>query len=74
MNEAGERQKKATGWQTLNGKTYYYISGRKATGVRTIGGKLYYFHADGVQQTQTRWLNLSGNRRYYMKDGVLQTG
>lgn len=74
VNEAGERQKKATGWQTLNRKTYYYISGRKATGVRTIGGKLYYFHADGVQQTQTRWLNLSGNRRYYMKDGVLQTG
>lgn len=74
VNEAGERQKKATGWQTLNGKTYYYINGRKATGIRIIGGKRYYFHANGVQQTQTRWLSLSGNRKYYMENGVLQTG
>ena len=38
------------GWQTENGKTYYYdLSGGKVTGLKSIDGKLYYFDDNGVK-------------------------
>ncbi|MDD3429712.1 MAG: GH25 family lysozyme [Oscillospiraceae bacterium] len=41
---------KYTGWQTFNGKTYYYDKfGNKVTGWQVINGVNYYFDADGVR-------------------------
>ncbi len=38
------------GWQTVNGKTYYYdTQGVKVTGLKQIDGKLYYFDDSGVK-------------------------
>ena len=38
------------GWQTENGKTYYYdLNGNKVTGLKSIDGKLYYFDDSGVK-------------------------
>ena len=38
------------GWQTENGKSYYYdINGNKVTGLKSIDGKLYYFDDNGVK-------------------------
>lgn len=37
------------GWQTVDGKQYYYDSfGRMATGLKNIDGKLYYFNQSGI--------------------------
>lgn len=41
-----------TGWQTINGKTYYYNSNHQpVTGTQTIGGVQYTFGADGALAT-----------------------
>ena len=38
------------GWQTENGKTYYYdTQGLKVTGLKQIDGKLYFFDDNGVK-------------------------
>ena len=38
------------GWQTENGKTFYYdLNGNKVTGLKSIDGKLYYFDDSGVK-------------------------
>jgi len=38
------------GWQTLNGKTYYYDkNGKYVTGTQTIQGITYFFSSDGVR-------------------------
>lgn len=42
-------QYKYTGWQTLNGKTYYYDkNGNAVTGDQVIGGVKYSFGSDGA--------------------------
>ena len=41
-----------TGWQTINGKTYYYDkTGKVVTGTQIIQGVTYNFGADGAIQT-----------------------
>ena len=46
---AGEQP--LTGWQVIEGNTYYYDeSGQAVTGWQTIDGKMYYFDSDGVMQ------------------------
>jgi uncharacterized protein YjdB len=40
------------GWETVNGKKYYWKDGRKVTGWQTISGACYYFDpSTGVMQT-----------------------
>jgi GH25 family lysozyme M1 (1,4-beta-N-acetylmuramidase) len=40
---------KYTGWQTMDGKTYYYDKyGNKVTGSQVINGAKYYFGSDGA--------------------------
>jgi GH25 family lysozyme M1 (1,4-beta-N-acetylmuramidase) len=50
-----------SGWQTIDGKTYYYAqaTNEPVTGVQTIDGKLYYFGADGAQQDVTFGVDVS---------------
>ena len=39
----------ATGWKTINGKTYYFnASGKAVSGLNTIKGKQYIFSNDKV--------------------------
>ncbi len=41
-----------TGWQTINGKVYYFDkNGNKVTGWQTINGLTYYFDEDGVRSS-----------------------
>ena len=44
-----EKGKLATGWQQIDGKTYYFRKGKKekATGWLRISGKVYYFDKNG---------------------------
>lgn len=53
---------KYTGWQTLNGKVYYYNSDHKPlTGNQVIGGVMYTFASDGSlsQSSGTRGIDVS---------------
>lgn len=63
-----------TGFQTVNGKTYYIDSdGKKHTGWLTLNGKKYYFQKDGVQVKG--WLTLKGNKYYFTsKAGAMVKG
>ena len=62
-----------TGWQTVDGKTYYFDSkGRKTVGWLNDGGKDYYFDLNGVMRTG--WQKVSGKWYFLNKDGVMQTG
>ena len=47
-----EGQYAYTGWQTINGKTYFYDkSGKAVTGTQIIQGVTYNFGSDGAIQT-----------------------
>ena len=53
---------KYTGWQTIDGKLYYYKADHTAaTGDQVIGGVKYSFHSDGslVVSTQTYGIDVS---------------
>ena len=41
------------GWQTIDGKRYYYIGGSYITGWNNIGGIQYYFNESGVLSSKT---------------------
>ena len=60
-----------TGWQVIDGKTYYFDdSGNKVTGWQKIGRNTYYFDKDGVMQTG--WQVIDGNKFYLGDDGVMR--
>lgn len=63
-----------TGWQTINGKKYYYDSnGVPVTGTPVIDGKKYWFDSNGV--LKTGWLNLLNWKMYFdPKTGEAKTG
>ena len=67
--------KMKTGWQTVDGKTYYFrksgsTKGQMYEGKRTVAGKWYFFGPD--RKTGFIW---NGNALYYgAGDGVLRTG
>lgn len=62
-----------TGWETKDGKKYYYDSkGKKVVGWQTIATKKYYFDGNGVMQTGLKTIN---NQIYYLgNDGIMLTG
>lgn len=56
-------QTKKTGWQTIDGKKYYYNSkGIMLTGWQTISGSTYYFGDNGVMVTGIQTI---GSRKHY---------
>ena len=64
---------KATGFQTIGGKTYYFNrKGIMQTGWKTIGGKKYCFTGAGVMRTH--WQTLGGKTYYFDETGAMQTG
>lgn len=62
-----------TGWQTVNGRRYYYTEdGTPATGEYTVDGVTYLFAPNGAQQTG--WQTVGGVRRYFTAEGEALTG
>ena len=41
------------GWQTISGKTYYYVNGKPVTGWQIIGGLRHLFDSSGVKISKT---------------------
>ena len=62
------------GWQTENGKKYYYNSkGEKVKGWQTINNNnKYYFDNNGVMQTGLKQIN--GQTYYLGTDGIMKKG
>ena len=62
-----------TGWQTIDGYTYYFgEDGILRTGWQQVGSHTYYFGDDGIPVTG--WQEQNGKRFYLCKDGSLATG
>ncbi len=62
-----------TGWQTIDGSTYYYNSdGTVATGFMNIDGSKYYFNSNGVMVTGFK--KIGSSKYYFKKSGVMVTG
>ena len=74
-NNKGQMQ---YGWQTINGKTYYFNvwTGDMAKNESKIGDYWYYFGNDGVMRTGFVTLTDTGKTRvvYYNTQGQLQYG
>lgn len=55
---------KKTGWETKNGKTYYYSNGKKVTNkLMKINNKWYYLGSDGARKTG--WYTIYRSGKYY---------
>jgi len=70
----GRRQ---TGWQTINGKRYYFSTKDNAmlTGVQKIGNKYYLLDSKtGALKDTYTGLYKQGSSTYYFKSGSIQTG
>ena len=72
--EEGDKEPEIkTGWQTEEGKTYYYDEkGNKSVGEKKIDGKWYYFGEDGVMQIG--FVQLTSKRVCYGEDGAMLYG
>ena len=69
--------KKQTGWQTINGKKYYFSTKDNAmlTGVQKIGNKYYLLDSKtGALKNTYTGLYKQGTSTYYFKSGNIQTG
>lgn len=69
--------KKQTGWQTINGKKYYFSVKDSAmlTGVQKIGSKYYLLDSKtGALKSTYTGLYKQGTSTYYFKSGNIQTG
>ncbi len=70
---ADEETKPAAGWQSENGKRFYYSAdGSKAVGEVTIDGVTYLFAPNGAQQLG--WQTVNDKRFYYDNDGTAKFG
>ena len=68
--------KKAKGWKTIEGKTYYFDQN---TGVMyqkklfTVDGKIYYVNKYGIRVSD-RWEKYDGKKYYFTSDGTALKG
>ncbi|MCQ2533802.1 MAG: DUF4214 domain-containing protein [Clostridia bacterium] len=64
-----------TGWQDIDGNTYYFDEfGCMRTGDIKIDSTYYFFNSDGILQTQPGWYIVGIKRFYLDNDGKLVTG
>ena len=62
-----------TGWQTIDGKKYYYKEdGTQATYWYKVDGKYYWFGTDGVMKTY--WQKVYNKYYWLGSDGAMRTG
>lgn len=65
---AADESTALTGWQSENGKRFYYdADGKKSVGEVTIDGVTYLFAPNGAQQIG--WQTVNDKRFYYDKEG-----
>ena len=70
MGEPTTEPKMLKGFQTIDGKQYYFgETGAMQTGLQTIEGKVYYFDSDGIM-TLDQWKQASGNWYYFNDYGA----
>ena len=60
------------GWQTIDGKKYFYVDNIPLVGFQSVENKPYYFDKNGVMQTS--WFTIKNNKYYANNNGVLVTG
>ena len=53
------------GWQTIDGKRYYYNNGSPLTGLRTIGGIKYYFDPQDGGAMKTGFIKITRSGKSY---------
>lgn len=68
----GQVSAKSKGWETVNGKTYYYQNGVKQKNWQKIKGAWYFFNKRGVMQTG--WVEWKGETYYIKADGRMASG
>lgn len=69
-NSAADSAETLRGWQTKDGKTYFYSrEGKMRTGWRKISSSVYYFGKDGVMRTGT--VKINGRTYNFGEDGKL---
>ena len=61
-----------SGWETKEGKKYYYRNGQMQTGWQDIDGKRYYFMPEGYMWTG--WASFGGERYYFDGNGRMIEG
>ena len=62
-----------TGWQEIDGRTYYFLEdGERAIGFVKVGDKWYYMNTAGV--LVTGWKEVDGKLYYMDENGVMATG
>lgn len=62
-----------TGWQEIDGETYYYKStGKPAKGLVEINDKYYFFDSQG--RMQTGWQTAGGELRFFLESGEMAVG
>ncbi len=65
--------KAQTGFQTINGKTYYLVNfSSNLTGWLAIDSGIYYFDKDGVMATG--WTRIDGKEYYFKDNGIMAAG
>ena len=61
-----------TGWQEIDGNTYYFGHGVMQTGWQRIDGHRYYLGDDGIMRTGLQVID--GNTYYFGYRGIMRTG
>ncbi len=75
VNPPAKVQAAVNGFQTANGKTYYYKDGVRHKGWLTLGKNRYYFSMKDGAQLKGWAKNKKGQYRYFTKgSGVMATG
>jgi len=72
----GTNGKLQTGWQTIDGSTYYFKKkandtmrkGAMLTGLKKIGDNKYYFGSNG--KLRTGWQTINGKKYYFRKKAI----
>lgn len=69
-SSSAESTEQLCGWQTRDGKTYFYSrDGKMRRGWRQISSSVYYFGTDGIMRTGT--VNIDGRTYDFGEDGKL---
>lgn len=63
------QQAEQSGWQTVNGKTYYVKDGKKLKGYRQIDGNWYVFNKNGEMLTGVRQIPHTKTLGYFNEQG-----
>lgn len=64
---------KYTGFSHIDGKTYYYRTGKAVSGFQKIDQDYYYFNPKDYTAVKSKWLTIRDNKYYFTEDGTAAT-